>query len=462
MRLLQAAGVLLTAPLIYLLAKKLWGTNSSGSVAVVLYLLSPATIQGTQSLDLTDASYLPVMFCAWALWYLDADRGRWQYMLVLVLLSAVAFGVKGTSSLGLLFIPMFGFALGGSKTARCDQSLKLVAVVVGFILFSLCWAVVPIDLRVDATVSEASQRLSSILQPDPTRSAFQLALGLAWWGPLMALLTAWGALLLWRDADYQGRALICGVSLYCVGYLAAGGMNHGYPRYYMAVLPIFCALAVGPIAHHRIQFRDLAVAMVASTLLLFVGDPILGLNLGVRRAVLEGTLASHLAGESLRWTFWVVIPIVVAWTGLPTWPRRLLAASMASFVTLGIVQIAADYTTGYEYGSAAREATVERVKREVPAGGGAVVAPPGLSARLESEGLSGMGHADWRSRESVQAYIGRSAPQALLLGITENSVDQLRWLLHDAPGVFADCPERFEQIGTYWVCFATPSGLRAP
>lgn len=55
LRQLQVAGVLLTMPLIYLLARTLWGHKSSGSVAVALYLLSPATVQGTQSLALADA-----------------------------------------------------------------------------------------------------------------------------------------------------------------------------------------------------------------------------------------------------------------------------------------------------------------------------------------------------------------------------------------------------------------------
>ncbi|MEE8115533.1 MAG: hypothetical protein V3T28_00390 [Gemmatimonadales bacterium] len=454
LRHLQAAGVLLTVPMIYLLVRQLWGANSAGSVAVALYLLSPATVQGTQSLALADASYLPAVFCAWAVCYLRTDGGRWPDMLVLVVLSAIAFGVKSTSSLGLLLVPMFGLALARSKTARRDQLLKLVAAVIGLGLFSFVWAVTSMYLRVGAMVGEASEGLSTA--PDPVRLAFHLAVGVAWWGPFMALLTAAGALFLWRDADHQRRALVCGVSAYCVAYLAVGGMNHGYPRYYMAVLPIFCAIAVGPIAPAVPRFRDLLIALLAAALLLFVGDPILGLNLGVRRAVIEGTLGSHLAGESLRWMFWAVVPVVVAWAGLPTWRRRILSASIASFVALGTIQIAADYTTGYEYGGSGRETAVERIRRGVSVGG-AVVAPPSVSARLKSEGLVGMSHADWRNRESIRAYMARSMPQALLLGITENSLDQLRWFLEEPPGVFAGCSERFEQIGTYWLCFATPS-----
>lgn len=455
LRQLQVAGVLLTVPLIYLLARKLWGDKASGSVAVALYLLSPATVQGTQSLALADASYLPAVFCAWAICYLSADGDRWQDMLVLVVLSSVAFLVKSTSSLGLLFVPAFGIVLGWSGLGRRDQLLKLIATVIGLMLFAVVWAFVPIDLSVGATVGEAVGGLSTVLAPSPARSAFQVALGLAWWGPLMAVLTAAGALRLWRSADYRRRALICGVSFYCIAYLVAGGMNHGYPRYYMAVLPILCVFAVGPMAADILRFRELSVAIVASTSLLLVGDPVLGLNLGVRHAALEGALGSHLAGESLRWMCWVAIPLVIAWAGVPTWRRRLLVAVVASFVALGVLQMAAEYTTGYEYGGSGREAVVERVKREVSAGG-AVVAPPSLSARLKSEGVLGMTHADWGDRESVLAYIERTAPQALLLGLTENSLDQLRWLLNDPPAAFAACQGSFEQIGTYWLCFAVP------
>jgi len=453
LRSVQVLGVLLAVPFVMLLARRVWAQGGPGAVAAALYLLSPATIQGIQSVDTVDSSYLPAIFAAWAVCYLSADRWGWRGWLVLAAVSAAAFGLKSTSSLGLFFVPAFGILLAGSGSERRSQVLKLVAVTCGLLVFSLVWAVVPLDLRLEAAAGEVSSGLRTIVSPDLARVAFLGAIGLAWWSPFMMAMIGIGAMRLWHRGDYQSRALLCGTATYAAAYLALGGMNHGYPRYHMAVLPIFCAIAAGATSLAGLRSRGWLVAAAAAVLLaMIVGDPIFGLNLEVREALVEGTLRSRLAAESLRWAAWIAIPLVVLTAGLRARGPLLPVATFASFLALGLIQFRADYNTGYEYGGSGHAEVVERVRQEVAAGA-AVIAPPSLTMRLRADGFHGMAHPDWYSRASVREYIGRASPQALLLGMTENSIDQLNWLLNDPPEPFAACVGNFERVGSHWLCF---------
>ena len=458
LRWINAAGVVLSAIVAACLARRLWQRPEVGPIAFSLYLLHPIVVQGTQSLDMADASFFPAIFGLWILGFLSGSRSSrdWSRWGRLALLSALTMGWKTTSSLGLLFFPVLAiFWKTRNERHLANPWGDLVATLAGFLTFSFAWsslqAWVTLDASAETAVTGIVVRLFKI---EPARLFFHTTLGLAWLGPFLIALALWGALkLIQRDGNLP-KVLLAGITLYGLGYLLVGGMNYAFPRYHVAVLPILCSLASG-IASLRNWKSSLGILALMTTFFYLVqGDPIHALNVTIREALLAGTLSSDLLGEAARWVVWIAIPAGVA----ITWNSRLkflLLCSLAGSLSLGVLQSLAPYTTSYAYGARGRSQVLDWVaENSTP---GSVLCPPDLSADIRERGFQGPGHMPWRTRETLLDYVQQEWPRVVLLSLTENMVSQLQWLLQDPPEELETCRDRYLRIGTYWACLLPDS-----
>lgn len=448
LRWIQAGGSVLSAAAAFLLARRLWGSPRAGVLAYCLYLLHPAVVQGAHSLDMADASYYPAFASFWLLAFLAPGPDGWRRGFRLAAWSALAMGWKITSSLGLL---LFAFPAAWRRKGGWRDFLATGA---GLALFALLWWSLQSWERAGDSAGTAAE--SILAGRTPAAAAFHLMLGMAWLGPFLALLAAGGALALRARGAPRMGPLLWGTVLYLGGYWAAGGMNYGFPRYYVALLPLLCAFAANPEWIPRPGALSLALLLLpALALALWMPDPLLALNAGLREAYAAGGAAPALAELILPWAAGIGLAAGAAWAFRIPWANLLVLLALANALGLGAAQGRAPYATSYGYGERGRAEALGWLAENVPPGR-AVLAPPNLEPGLRERGLRGAGHGAWRSREAVLAFLRRERPAAVVLGSTENSVWQLRWLLLEPPIELEACRERFRRIGTYRLCRLPP------
>ncbi|OGL62461.1 MAG: hypothetical protein A3I72_01170 [Candidatus Tectomicrobia bacterium RIFCSPLOWO2_02_FULL_70_19] len=283
-------------------------------------------------------------------------------------------------------------------------------------------------------------------------AAFHLVLGMVWWGPFLAVLGAWGALTLYSGGIPRIEPLIRGAALYLAGYWIVGGMNYGFPRYYLALLPLLCGLAANPAWIPKPGARALgALLLLVLPFAIWAPDPILALNAGLREAFVHQELSQTLGGTVLGWAAWAGLAAGIGWALRIPWAKLLVLLALANILGLGVSQARAPYGTSYGYGEEGRAETLRWLERNVPRGS-ALLTPPNLGPEIRKLGLRGAGHGAWKTRESILGYLRRERPAAIVLGATENAVWQLRWLLLQPPAELDACRGRFYRIGSYQMC----------
>lgn len=460
---INVCGVLLSALAAYRLAGLLWRRSEIAVLSFVFYLLHPAVVQGTQSLDMADASFFPAAFTLWMCEFVsDRTVGRTRFMR-LGLWAALAIGWKTTSALGLLSFPVLALVDWRADRSTRPQRLRdLMATLAGFALFAAAWWSLQRWESWSASSTSAVDAVASrAVDGALLRLAFHSVLGLAWWGPFLAMLTVLGAVQLLRSHEVRRRALVGGAALYAIGYLVVGGINHGFPRYHVAILPLLCTFAAGPIKGLNWKGKSLAVVVLLTVFFSFVPhDPVYDLNVTFREALLQGTLRARAFREALIWIAWVGLPLLV---GIVAWKRQrawfLALCSLAGSLAIGWVQARAPYVTAYGYGAEGGSRVIEWVAANTAAA--PVLCPPNLSAGFKQRGFPGSSHHSWGTRQRILDYIEQNKPAVLVLSLTENTEGQLQWLLRQPPGQFASCRDHYFRIGTYWVCIKPGSRLQA-
>jgi uncharacterized membrane protein len=451
LRWFQAVGAALTGILVFLLSFRLWGTPIAGLIASSLYLLNPAVTQGTQSLDLADSSFLPAAFTLWFLAYISPVHSGWRRFARIAFCSAVAIGWKTTSSLGFLFYPVAEIlvSLARSKGGFRRQTSDLIAITTGFLLFGIPFWTVQNWITFNASLSSAHFSLKEM-----GSAAFYAALSVSWLGPTLVFLALLGAIHLWKQGNSRSIALIVGTTAYALVYLFVGGMNHGYPRYHLAVFPVLCSLAAGSTTLEPWKKHNLGILLILAVVFgLVIADPIYALNAGLRAAAVNGTVLSFVLLQALRWI--LLLGLLLSLKRVPelSWHRLLLLATWASLLAIGVIQCKATYRTAYSYGEEGRAEVLAWVQRNAPPGA-SLVCPPDITPEVQRLGYRGPGHSEWGTQERVLSYINETHPKAIVLGLTSNTHSQLEWLLRQPPSPFSSCPGHYTRIGSYWVCAA--------
>ena len=448
----QAGGAVLSAAGTYLLALRLWKNSRAACLAYILYLLHPAVVQGAHSLDMADASYYPAFVSFWLLVFLAPGPEGWSRSLRLAGWSALAMGWKTTSSLGLLLFA-FPVVWRGARNRKGDWQ-DFLSTCAGLVLFSALWWSFQ---RWEAAQDSAGIAVESIMTTRPTATTvFHLALGMVWWGPFLAFLGAWGALALRAEGVLRITPLIRGTALYLAGYWIVGGMNYGFPRYYVAVLPLLCGLAANPAWIPKPGVRTMgALLLLVLPFAIWAPDPLLALNAGLREAYVDQRLGAALGEMLLGWTAWAGLAAGIGWMLRIPWAKLLVILALANILGLGVSQGLARYATSYGYGEEGRAETLQWVEKHAPRGD-ALLSPPNLAPELRKLGFKGAGHGTWRTRQSILDFLRRERPAAVVLGSTENAVWQLRWLLRQPPAELEACRDRFLRVGSYWICRLGP------
>lgn len=459
LRWVQAGGAVLSGIAAHLLAFRLWKSPRAACLAYCLYLLHPAVVQGAHSLDMADASYYPAFVSFWLLAFIAPGPGGWRRSLRLAGWGALAMGWKTTSSLGLLLFafPAVWRGIRGPNGGWRD----FFSTCAGIALFSALWW----PLQGWETVQDsAGIAAESLMTTRPlAATAFHLVMGVAWWGPFLAGLGAGGALTLLPGGTPRIRPLIRGTVLYLVGYWIVGGMNYGFPRYHLAVLPLLCGLAANPSWIPRPEARSLgAILLLVLPFAIWAPDPVLALNAGLREAFVHQRVGQALGGMLPGWAAWAGLAAGIGWALRIPWAKLLVLLALANILGLGVSQGRAFYSTSYGYGEEGREETLQWLARNVPRGH-ALLSPPNLGPELRRLGFRGAGHGAWKTRESILGFLRRERPAAVLLGSTENSVWQLLWLLRQPPAELEACRDRFLRRGSYWICrLGQPQDARPP
>lgn len=475
-RCLNLLAVCLTAFLLYGVSRRHTGPELS-LVAVSLYLLTPAVIQGISLLDFADASWLPLFFLL-LLRLAAALNRRFSAAGFLATAAAamVCIGFKMTSAIA-LFLSVFLYWLAGDRSVKKTSLPVLAALAAGALVFALGWkAAVPYlfsaDLRPDSYAYvkiNLIDRLAYLVSWDyVAKLPVILAYLLCWFSPF--LLVMWIGPIFKRgglseaDTPPDIRFFAFVGAVYSIGYFFVGGVNHGFPRYHMAIWPVIVFLAVFECREviraffEKDVFKAAVIALPAVLFgVMFLPDPLRLLNLGVKEALIAGHgLASVAAGLAAVLAFYPLLAWFLTRHGAGLFKTSavfaaFMTAAAVFFLVTDLSQMKARYLTSYEYGTEGKRELAAELGPAIPAEA-ALFATHGLAYYIRPWVIPGFTPGDWLSADSIRAAITRARPEAVVLGAGNNTLWQFKLFLYD-PVFSAFMKERYtlKKTGTFLV-----------
>jgi len=443
----------------FLTARELFGLKV-GAAAAALFLVSAVAVQGVRSLDSSDTTLLPLVFGAIFHSVLVLRRGGRGAVVRLSLLFAAAFWCKVTSTLGLAAGAVLCRAVFREGEAAALSGKLAGCAVAGALLFLATWS--GFSLQVWGAEAWRAPLLTPFLYfldggnlDFFTKALFNALRLVFWFSPFFLILTFRG--LPGREEAPAGRILAILLLFYFTGYLAAGGTNYGFPRYHAAVLPLLCVFAAGALRGGEAEpgeFGPIAVALVSSALAALLVDPLLIINLELKKFLLYGDQAGLLFA-ALRLAAFLILPPAAV---LLTFGRRAAVAPLvlAALVFSGgavsaLKRSGAAYSTGYQYGAEGKEAVVRLLASKLSPGR-TVMATPEFSYALRDAGGLFPGWSVWSGEADILEYITGSEPEFIVAGWTTHTLSQLRWLLRE--GTVRRLLEKgysLREVGTYFI-----------
>lgn len=485
-RLTGLAGLALSCYLIWGIAKSLAPEEDdavAATLAVVIYLTTPAVLQGSVLAEI-DTSFLPPANLALVFVFLRDDRMGRPGSPWLAAIFALTLLIKPTTTLA--FLPCLGWAVyqyygwrEGSKVLVrfiVQASVLFVVLLVGIALITGFSPSGPFDhiarqlVKQKADVSSLLHRLA--------RTSFQLML---WQTPFWASLLA---LIAWRFGRHAIVASRCirpqhSLALYTLLiifiYLAIGGMTFGYPRYHYPVFSlaailfaVSCVDAVRafPLKALLVVSGIWAVWIVINNIL--IGDPLWILYVDVGTDLLLERPAFTLAQLKLMAT--LVLPLLVGsmvFVALRRWQSvgrsvairlTLFTGLLAGNVALDIMQAKATYATAYNYGADGMQAIIEYMRAGVREGRQSVLAPIDVTYMVGGtffvRGHSASKHVAeesfWKQPDLVLRTLIDRKVDYFVTGLRLNTIDALRTLSSDeALQRYLRHGYTYRRIGTY-------------
>ena len=468
-RSLNLLAVALTAFLLYGFSRKYLERGLS-LLAVAFYLLTPAVIQGVSLLDFADTSWLPLAFLL--LLKLAASqltRFSVSGWLALAAASVLCLSFKITSSAA-LFLPFALYWLTGGKDVKRSFLPVLAALAAGSIVFYLGWKAAsphlfPVGVTPDTYAiarDTVLSRLASILSPETAgKWLVHLAAVLFWFSPFLLALLAL-PFLKGRSREVPAvpaeiRFLYFAGLFYFIVYFLAGGLNHGFPRYQMAIWPLIAFLSVFGSRTALLGFleKDIlktsAIAGLAALPgIIFLPDPLRILNLGLKQALISGiglgAVFGGLAAVSIFYLFLIWLSSRRANGGAFA---SLMAAVLAFYLVTDLSQMRARYLTSYEYGTAGMAELAAGLRSSVPAGA-RIFATPGLLYYVRPDRAPGYGTGNWSSDAAIKAVITGDLPEVVVLSFGSNTLRQFQ-LFRSDPELTAFLGANYvrEEAGTF-------------
>ena len=482
---------LITAIFLFRLASKIFNHNVA-FWSVIFYLLNPVSIQGTNSINLTDTSLLPLLFV------LTIDSIRENILrptiknsLFFSLLICFCFWAKITSSIALCTSILTGNVAQlifekGEKAGRSYNLIirNIVGIAIGLCLFFLTWFLVTTSLWGFDAFLAPFKFLSFVIiskyeESKLVSTIYHILRILIWASPYFFLIWLVKSWTIFRSSlsenggqDNFKLFLIYFTIVYFVGNIAVGGTCYGFPRYHAAVLPlvsIFVGSYVSSLVNKLGKKEMILVCVgVVSLVLLYLftlKDPLLFLNLQLK----EMLLYHHNKIDLVKYFFINLIPLY----GIPILLSVIFikflrinnkneAISVCLFIgllatnlSLDVQQMFASYRTSYQYGAVGKNELIQKANANISMGD-QVFGTWEFTYDLKDKQVPYVDWSELESKERFLNFIKEKRPKAIIGGLTVNTYDQLKWMLSEETQLMLNKNYIFQRIGTYYLWLRKP------
>lgn len=479
-RLANAFCLLLTAVIIYQIAKSL--TNKNVALwSTSIYLVSPMVIQGSISLDVADTSLLPLGYTllAWSIVYSHRKSNAVLDIVLITFFTAFCFWLKLTSTL-VIIAGIFLYALLNRKKIDKIWIKKILAgTLFGFFLFLLTWISISIFLwgkescfgvLLNPVIALQAMKEGMSLFAKATRIGVDTLRIVFWCSPFFLWIVFWQILKILKNRKDFPSPLIAFVwisGFYSIVYVLIGGTNWGFPRYHAAILPIFVILAgilisdwIKDYSGKELLYLLSVVCLLCLIYIFFLDDPLYFIILKWKESILFGNIRGAVLRAFLHTVLYLSLPLFVflfsakmSRLKLSKVKLFLLIGTLTTLFSLSIVQVSADYNTAYQYGALGKEELIEKVlniinKNDI------VMASPEFIYEFREKEVPDIRWKVWQSIEVLSDTFWKTKPKILIMGLTVNSLYFWRdFLEHEKLQILLE--EEYEDfwIGTYrlWI-----------
>lgn len=457
--------------------------HAAAILAAYLYALDPAVIQGSQVLK-QDTSILTVAMLLFVFAFLKQGRDiRLPGAVFLGLCFSVVMCAKSTTALA---VPV---ALGSYLVfqKKYKESLlcpgTVLAAGIFFLLFF--WFILrqvypypfagfPFFCHFERIFGEYGIRLVKTFAEQVQEWA-KCSIIVLWVSPyfvLLWLMAAMQRIRTYRVSGYLQPRDFIGLLAFIIlsGYLVAGGLAHGFPRYQfpaislcVVYIALFCAENLtGNITKRYLLFGGALLLVSTVYNLEMVGDSIYDVYYLLRFNAAFPELAVTDAGSRFLWQMFSVLCLLFfpflacrrLFPELPAirkWIVILVPLAIGANLSQDILNARAPYQTGYTYGGTGAKEIIGLLSGELGQNK-KVLAPDDISFHLPGIILDKRMH-DWTSPEVFTAIIKEKDPDLVVYGLSSNSVIQYQKTFNNS-GVRAFLKERFpvrKDIGSYTV-----------
>jgi len=447
-RLPGVLAVVLTGALLVIFARRAFRDDRQTAdhvafVAVCLYLIHPATMQGALYLSFSEGTLLPLSWLLFLLaWFETVNQPRLLRVSTLGLCFAIALWAKIPTSLALpVSMAIVTWGMEGFTSA----ALLFTGVAgLGLMLFLGSWWAYAahlaglVGLPSETLWTEPFRYLmgeGQVVETSISNLLLNVSRTVVFLGPLLMTMAGIAAARRIRQyaRDHQVQPLdlipiLAAVVL--VGYLALPGGTGAFPKYHLVILPLLAWLAAQDFTPAALRRSLFATVFVVGTIYYFylVGDPLKLLNHDMRIAQFAGRTTSVVSRVALAALFYVIFPLVASRL-VRSWRSAVLTTTVASQIALILLQINGGYFTKHSYGTPMADftRTIALVASATPPGS-EILALPEFGYKTGHRIVLGMRRDLWSDPESLEKVIRQGKPSAIVYGLPTHTISQLRGL----------------------------------
>ena len=456
-RMIGVVSYLISVILIYAITCGLFRKNSEKELIAILscliYTLNPLAIKGSLLIDIDvilNAAVLALILSLVRCRYRENSR---KDLFICIVLFTATLCIK-LSTPAILMMSILAYQLMRREWGKLMYTLKIA--IAGIFSATIIWLVYcrahSIDFFSIFAVPMAVGSYISLINSQGKEGWLILARNI--WSPFMWCSPAFiilGVIGFWRNFRTQteddslvppAQFAFYGLLVFVI-YMFVGGVSHSFPKYHYAMVPIFSVLAsIAVIKNIKPDKKFLLNTAILITILILydiylVKDPIYLISYALKESVISGNGGSIFA-VAIKWaasTFFLLLTIPIAFLFYRKKKARgafisaLLAAMLASNISLLFIQRGAVYNTVYCYGASGVRETVDLVTSNT-APGDIIFAPPEIILLSERNMYSYGTAKNVRSKDMFLDMLKQGGLNCIVYGISGNTVDQYRRIFY--------------------------------